>query len=139
MGNTFVGDNGVKTMGRLADLRLDVIKDGIPMGYAINPYAVPEEEIPDEDVGQQIALYIRVLDQAMNQFFGINGMPTVPSTYWNDVHGYKGEDVLADVEGTETIRNMATNMAFMLKAIQAGKAQYGKPDVRHTQFMNFIR
>lgn len=77
--------------------------------------------------------------EAMNQFFGISGMPTVPSTYWNDVHGYKGEDVLADVEGTETIRNMATNMAFMLKSIQAGREQFGQPDVRHTQFMNFIR
>ncbi|MBQ8109007.1 MAG: flavodoxin family protein [Clostridia bacterium] len=77
--------------------------------------------------------------EAMNQFFGISGMPTVPATYWNDVHGYKAEDVLADVEGVETIRNMATNMAFMIKCIQAGKEQIGKPDVRHTQFMNFIR
>ena len=77
--------------------------------------------------------------QALNQFFGINGMPTVPSTYWNDVHGSRGEDVLADTEGVETIRNMATNMAFLIKSIQAGKAKYGKPDVKHTQFMNFIR
>lgn len=77
--------------------------------------------------------------EAMNQFFGISGMPTVPSTYWNDVHGYKAEDVLNDVEGTETIRNLATNMAFMMRSIQAGKEQFGKPDVKHTQFMNFIR
>lgn len=77
--------------------------------------------------------------EAMNQFFGISGMPTVPSTYWNDVHGYTGEDVLADVEGVETIRNMAVNMAFMMKSIEAGREKYGKPDVRHMQFMNFIR
>ena len=77
--------------------------------------------------------------ETLNQFYGINGMPTVPSTYWNDVHGYKGEDVLSDVEGAETIRNMATNMAFMIKSIQAGKEQFGKPDVAHTQYMNFIR
>ncbi|MBR0407777.1 MAG: flavodoxin family protein [Clostridia bacterium] len=77
--------------------------------------------------------------ESMNQFFGISGMPTVPSTYWNDVHGYRAEDVMADVEGVETIRNMATNMVFLLKSIQAGKEQFGKPDVRHTQFMNFIR
>ena len=77
--------------------------------------------------------------EIMNQFFGINGMPTVPSTYWNDVHGYRGEDVLADVEGVETIRNMATNMAFLIKSIQAGKEQIGQPDVRHTLFMIFIR
>lgn len=77
--------------------------------------------------------------ETLNQFFGINGMPTVPSTYWNDVHGYQAEDVMADVEGVETIRNMAVNMAFMIKAIQAGREQFGKPDVKHTQFMNFIR
>ena len=76
--------------------------------------------------------------EVMNQFYGISGMPTVPSTYWNDVHGYKGEDVLADPEAVETIRNMATNMAFMIKSIQAGKEQYGKPDVKHAQFVNFI-
>ena len=77
--------------------------------------------------------------QTLNMLFGISGMPTVPSTYWNDVHGYRGEDVLADVEGVETMRNMAANMAFMIKSIRAGKEQIGKPDVRHTQFMNFIR
>ena len=77
--------------------------------------------------------------EAMNQFFGISGMPTVPATYWNDVHGYTGEDVLKDAEGVETIRNMATNMAFMIKSIRAGKAQFGKPDVKHTQFVNFVR
>ena len=77
--------------------------------------------------------------EALNQFFGISGMPTVPSTYWNDVHGYTGEDVLQDVEGVETIRNMATNMAFLIKSIRAGKDRIGKPDVKHTQYMNFIR
>ena len=53
--------------------------------------------------------------------------------------GDKGEDVLADVEGCETIRNMAANMAFMIKSIRAGKEHFGKPDVKHTQFFNFIR
>ena len=77
--------------------------------------------------------------EAMNQFFGISGMPTVPSTYWNDVHGHRGEDVLKDTEGVETIRNMATNMAFMIKCIQAGTDTLGKPEVAHREFLNFIR
>ena len=77
--------------------------------------------------------------EALNQFFGISGMPTVPSTYWNDVHGYRGEDVLADVEGAQTIRNMAANMAFMIKAIRSGAERYGKPDMDRTRYMNFIR
>ncbi|MBQ2658387.1 MAG: flavodoxin family protein [Erysipelotrichaceae bacterium] len=77
--------------------------------------------------------------ETLNQFYGISGMPVVPSTYWNDVHGYTGEDVLADAEAMETIRNMATNMVFLMKSIQAGKEQFGKPDVKHTKFTNFIR
>ena len=76
--------------------------------------------------------------QSMNMLFGINGMPTVPSTYWNDVHGYDAQDVM-DIEGVETIRNMAKNMAFMIKALRMGEEQLGKPDVQHTQFLDFIR
>ena len=34
--------------------------------------------------------------ESLNQFFGISGMPTVPSTYWNDVHGFTADDVYAD-------------------------------------------
>lgn len=77
--------------------------------------------------------------QTLNMLYGISGMPTVPSTYWNDVHGYGEEDVRKDLEGVETMRNMATNMAFMIKSIRAGKEQIGKPDVKHTQYINFIR
>jgi multimeric flavodoxin WrbA len=77
--------------------------------------------------------------EQMNQFFGINGMPTVPSTYWNDVHGYHKEDVLADEEGVETIRNMARNMAFLMQCIQDGKKAHGVPETPHQHFTNFIR
>ena len=77
--------------------------------------------------------------EMLNQFFGINGMPTVPSTYWNDVHGYTAEDVYADVEGVETIRNMAKNMAFLIKAIRDGRENIGQPETPHNNFFNFIR
>lgn len=77
--------------------------------------------------------------EMLNQFFGINGMPTVPSTYWNDVHGYTAEDVYADVEGVETIQNMAKNMAFLIKAIRDGRENIGQPETPHNNFMNFIR
>lgn len=77
--------------------------------------------------------------QVMNQFFGITGMPTVPSTYWNDVHGYTAEHVLADAEGADTMRNLARNMVFLMKAIQAEKAQNGLPDSTKKTFTNFVR
>lgn len=77
--------------------------------------------------------------ESLNQFFGISGMPTVPSTYWNDVHGYTGEDVYKDDEGAQTIRNMAENMVFMMQCIQDGKEKHGKPVMTRNGFTNFIR
>lgn len=77
--------------------------------------------------------------EQLNQFFGINGMPTVPSTYWNDVHGYHKEDVMADEEGVETIQNLARNMAFLMQSIIEGKDAHGLPDTPHAHFTNFIR
>ncbi len=77
--------------------------------------------------------------EALNQFFGISGMPTVPSTYWNDVHGYTGEDVHADAEGEQTIRNLARNMVFMMRAITDGRDAYGIPERNKSIFTNFVR
>lgn len=77
--------------------------------------------------------------EAMNQFFGISGMPTVPSSYWNDVHGFTGEDVYKDEEGLQTVQNLARNMAFMIKAIRAGQEAYGKPDMKHDAWTHFVR
>lgn len=73
--------------------------------------------------------------EAMNQFFGINGMPVAPSSYWNDVHGYTAEDVMQDEEGVQTARNLATNMAFLIKAIAAQE----QPKMERSVFTNFIR
>ena len=77
--------------------------------------------------------------ETLNQFFGISGMPVVPSTYWNDVHGYSSRDVYEDKEGVQTIRNMAKNMVFLMKSIALGKEQNGLPEAKHTEFTNFIR
>ncbi len=77
--------------------------------------------------------------EALNQFFGISGMPTVPSTYWNDVHGFTGEDVHADAEGEQTIRNLARNMTFMMRAIADGRDAYGIPERNKVIFTNFVR
>ena len=57
----------------------------------------------------------------INKYFGIAGMPIVTSTYWNEVHGRKAEDVEKDLEGLQTMRNLAKNMAFMIKSIKMGK------------------
>ncbi len=57
----------------------------------------------------------------LNKFYPINGMPIVPSQYWNMVHGSCAEDVLKDAEGCQIMRNLGLKMAWMLKNIQAGR------------------
>lgn len=71
------------------------------------------------------------------KYFGISSMPIVTSSYWNEVHGYKKEDILSDEEGMRTLRNLGTNMAFLLKAIHEYKEKYGKPLLETGKLTNF--
>lgn len=59
----------------------------------------------------------------INKYFTISAMPVVSSTYWNEVHGFVAEDVEKDLEGLQTMRNLGRNMAFLIKAINAIKAE----------------
>lgn len=60
--------------------------------------------------------------EQVNKYFGMNSMPVVTSTYWNQVHGNTPEEVKQDLEGLQTMRHLAMNMSWMLKCFEAGKA-----------------
>jgi hypothetical protein len=56
------------------------------------------------------------------------------------VHGAKPEDVEKDLEGLQTMRVLARNMAFFLKCKEAGlKKDVGLPVREKSIFTNFIR
>ena len=73
----------------------------------------------------------------LNKYFTISGMPVASSTYWNQVHGFTAEDVKKDLEGLQTMRNLARNMAFMIKALADAKEKYGLPIVERDHFTSF--
>lgn len=73
----------------------------------------------------------------LNKYFSISGMPVVSSTYWNMTHGFTPEDVQKDKEGLQTMRNLARNMSFMIKAINDAKEKYGLPEVEKSDFTSF--
>ncbi len=73
----------------------------------------------------------------LNKYFTISGMPVVSSTYWNQVHGFSAEDVEKDLEGLQTMRNLAHNMAFLIRAIAAEKEKTGLPAVESGAFTSF--
>lgn len=73
----------------------------------------------------------------LNKYFTISGMPVASSTYWNQVHGFTAEDVKKDLEGLQTMRNLARNMSFMIKAFAAAKESIGYPEVERGAFTSF--
>lgn len=79
------------------------------------------------------------MDQ-MHKYFTINCMPVVPSTYWNMIHSSKPGDFIKDEEGVQTMGNLAENMAWMLRSIEAGKnAGVKQPDVVKAVRTDFVR
>ena len=64
-------------------------------------------------------------------------MPVASSTYWNSVHGFTAEDVKKDAEGLQTMRNLARNMAFLIRAIADAREKYGLPAVERDAFTSF--
>ena len=73
----------------------------------------------------------------LNKYFSISGMPIATATYWNQVHGFTAEDVRKDAEGLQTMRNLARNMVFLMKAIADSREKYGLPEVEHGSFTSF--
>lgn len=77
---------------------------------------------------------------ALGKYFGISRMLTVGSTYWSMVHGNCPADVLQDREGLQTMRNLAREMAWLLRCIEAGRAAgLLPPEAERTERTNFIR
>ena len=76
----------------------------------------------------------------LNKYFGISRMPVVGATYWNLVHGTKPGDATEDAEGLQTMRNLARNMAYLLKCQEAGRlAGVPLPETERGNRTNFIR
>lgn len=74
----------------------------------------------------------------INKYFTICAMPIVSSTYWNEVHGYSAEDVEHDLEGLQTMRNLGSNMAYLIKAIDAAKRTAPIPTQERKVFTSFM-
>ena len=75
----------------------------------------------------------------LHKYFTISQMPVASSTYWNIIHGAKPGDAEQDAEGIRTMRNLAKNMAYMMKAFAAAKDTMALPENEPKVFTNFIR
>ena len=75
----------------------------------------------------------------LNKYFTISQMPVASSSYWNIIHGAKPGQAAEDAEGVRTMRNLAKNMAYMIKAFAAAKDTVVLPEPEPKAFTNFIR
>ncbi len=76
--------------------------------------------------------------QTMNMMFEMLNCPIVTSQYWNVAFGFAPGEVEKDVEGMQTMRTLARNMAYLLKNLNRHDAiprQAQEP----WQPMHFIR
>lgn len=71
----------------------------------------------------------------LNKYFTINNMPVVPSQYWNSVHGAAPGEAEQDLEGLQTMRTLARNMAWMLRGMKPSD----RPTPESRQRTSFIR
>lgn len=79
------------------------------------------------------------LDQ-LNKYLQISNMITVPSCYWNMVHGSCKEDVAKDLEGLQIMRTLGKNMTWLLKMKECSlQNQIVPPEPEQRIRTNFIR
>ena len=73
--------------------------------------------------------------QTLQMPFQMMNMPVVSSQYWNIVYGREEGQATLDTEGMQTMRTLAKNMAYLMKATE-GKP---RPEYEAWQPMHFIR
>jgi hypothetical protein len=64
-------------------------------------------------------------------------MPVITSQYWNSTHGTVPEETRKDLEGMQTMRVLARNMAHFLKSRAAADLPF--PEMEGRLSTNFIR
>ena len=75
--------------------------------------------------------------QCLQMPFQMMNMPLVTSQYWNIAYGREEGQAAQDVEGMQTMRMLARNMAWILKKIRTGEGEV--PEREPWTPMNFVR
>lgn len=75
--------------------------------------------------------------QTLNMPFQMTNMPVVTSQYWNILYGRTEGESALDVEGLQTMRTLANNMAWLLRKIATGEGSF--PEREPWAPMSFIR
>ena len=75
----------------------------------------------------------------LNNFIQYSEMLVPTSNYWNIIHGTAPGEAEKDTEGTQIMRILGKNMAWLLQLKEYGKAVVPAPEPETKTFMHFIR
>lgn len=81
---------------------------------------------------------VSAFDQ-MNHYVLYAEMLVPTSNYWNVIHGAKPGDAAEDQEGTQIMRVLGKNMAWLMRLMEHGKGQIVPPEPEGKVRTNFVR
>ena len=74
----------------------------------------------------------------LNNYFNLNQMIITPGIYWDIIHGNTAGELVQDKEGLQIMEVQGRNMAWLLKALAAGKKEIKPPLTPERIRTNFI-
>ena len=75
----------------------------------------------------------------LNNYYNLAQVITVPSFYWNVIHGKSPEETMQDLEGVQIMKGLGRNMAWLMKAVANEKKATPLPKEEPRIYTNFIR
>ena len=75
----------------------------------------------------------------LNNYFNLAQVIITPGVYWNVIHGRTAGELAQDGEGGQIMEAQARNMAWLMKALAAGKGSVPLPPAEERKRTNFIR
>ena len=74
----------------------------------------------------------------LNNYLNLAQVIITPGVYWNVMHGNNADEALGDEEGLQIMEIQGRNMAWLLKALAAGKKEVEPPRPLERKRTNFI-
>ena len=74
----------------------------------------------------------------LNNYLNLAQMIITPGVYWEVIHGNTPEELTQDEEGLQIMEIQGRNMAWLLKALAAGKREIPPPPAVERKRTNFI-
>jgi len=76
--------------------------------------------------------------QQLNNYLLYSEMLLPTANYWNVIHGTRPGEVSQDSEGTQIMRVLGKNMAWLMKLVQHGRETLPAPEQEAKTYFNFI-